>query len=53
MSIKVHLLHSHPDKVLANCDDASEEQGERFYQDIKTMEECNQRRWDKQMMVEY
>ena len=40
MSIKVHFLHSYLDKFLDNCGNVSDEQGEQFYQDIKTMEEC-------------
>ena len=37
MSIKIHYLHSHLDKFPENLGDYSEEQGERFHQDIKTM----------------
>ena len=40
MSIKVHFLHSHLDKFLVNCGEESDEQGERFHQDIKTMDFC-------------
>ena len=39
MSIKVHFLHSHLDKFPDNWDDASDEQGEWFHRDIKTIEE--------------
>ena len=39
MSIKVHFLHSQLALFLENLGDASDEQGERFHQDIKTMEE--------------
>ena len=39
MSIKVHYLHSHLNKFQYNLGDFSEEQGERFHQDIKMMEE--------------
>ena len=39
MSIKVHFLHSHLDRFPENLSDFSKEQGERFYQDIKVMEE--------------
>ena len=38
MSAKVHFLHSHVNYFPANFGEMSEEQGERFYQDIKTME---------------
>ena len=53
MSIKVHFLHSHLDKFPENCGDVSDEQVERFHQDIKLMEERYQGRWDKRMMVDY
>ena len=39
MSIKVHYLHSHLSEFPANLGDVSEEQGERFHQDVKVMEE--------------
>ena len=38
MSIKVHFLHNHLDRFPANCGDVSDEQVERFHQDIKEME---------------
>ena len=41
MNIKVHFLHSHLDRFPANCGDVSDEQGEWFHQDIKTMEKRN------------
>ena len=47
MSIKVHFLHSRLDRYPENHGDASDEQGERFNQDIKVMEEKYQGRWDK------
>ena len=43
MSIKVHFLHSHLDRFPENLGDFSEEQGERFHQDTKVMEERYQR----------
>ena len=46
MSIKVHFLHKHLDRFPANCGDVSDEQGERFHQDIKEMENRCQGRWD-------
>ena len=39
MSIKVHYLQCHLDYFPANLGDVSEEQGERFHQDIKTKED--------------
>jgi hypothetical protein len=53
MSIKIHYLFSHLDKFPENLGDVSEEQGERFHQDIKTMEERYQGRWNANMMADY
>lgn len=46
MSIIVHFLYSHLDHFPSNLGNSSEEQGERFHQDIQVMEEKNQGRWD-------
>jgi len=35
MNLKIHFLHSHIDYFPANLGDFSEEQGERFHQDLK------------------
>ncbi|KAJ8957397.1 hypothetical protein NQ318_004877 [Aromia moschata] len=53
MSIKVHYLDSHLDRFPENLGDMSEEQGERFHQDIKIMEDRYQGRWDIHMMADY
>ena len=53
MSIKLHYLFSHLDYFPGNLGDVSEEQGERFHHDIRTMEERYQDRWDVHMMVDY
>ena len=53
MSIKVHFLHNHLDRFPENCGDVSDEQGERFHQDIKEMETRYQGRWDARMMTDY
>lgn len=53
MSVKLHFLASHLDYFPNNCSDYSEEQGERFHQDIRTMEERYQGRWDINMMADY
>lgn len=53
MSIKVHYLHSHLAQFPENMGHVSEEQGERFHQDIKVMEERYQGRWDSNMMADY
>jgi len=38
MSLKLQYLHSHLDHFHENLGDVSEEQGERFHQDMKEME---------------
>ena len=53
MSIKLHFLDSHLDFFPDNLGDYSEEQGERFHQDIKTMETRYQGRWNVNMMADY
>ncbi|GFX44249.1 uncharacterized protein TNCV_4376371 [Trichonephila clavipes] len=53
MSIKIHFLHSHLDRFSQNLGDFSEEQGERFHQDLRTTEERYQGRWDSHMMANY
>ena len=53
MSVKLHFLHSHVDFFPANLGDVSEEQGERFHQDIKDMEKRYQGRWNANMMADY
>ncbi|GFS88858.1 uncharacterized protein TNCV_3569561 [Trichonephila clavipes] len=53
MSIKVQFLHSHLDRFPQNLGDFSEEQGERFHQDLRTMEKRYQGRWDSHMMGDY
>ncbi len=53
MSLKVHYLHSHLSEFPENLGDVSEEQGERFHQDIKVMEERYQGRWNCNMMADY
>ena len=53
MSIKLHYLFSRLDYFPENLGDASKEQGERFHQDIKMMEDRYQGRWDAHMMSDY
>ena len=52
MSIKLHYLFSHLDYFTGNLGDVSEEQEERLYQDIRTMEERYQGCWDSHMMAD-
>ena len=53
MSKKVHFLHTHLDYFHQNLGDTSEKHGERFHQDIKSIETRCQSRWDVSMMADY
>jgi hypothetical protein len=53
MSLKLHSLHFNLDYFPENLGDLSEEQGERFHQDVKEMERRCQGRWDVSMMADY
>lgn len=53
MSSKIHYLHNHLENFPENLGDYSEEQGERFHQDFRTMEERYQGKWDDHMMADY
>ena len=53
MSIKLHFLHSHLSRFPENLGDLSDEQGERFHEDISDMEVRYQGRWDATMLTDY
>ncbi|KYM93998.1 hypothetical protein ALC62_15394, partial [Cyphomyrmex costatus] len=53
MNLKLYFLDSHFDKFPHNLGDFSEEQGERFHQDMKIMETRYQGRWDVNMMADF
>jgi hypothetical protein len=53
MSLKIHLLHSHLDFFPENLGQVSDEQGERFHQDIATMEQRYQGKWTPSMLADY
>lgn len=53
MSVKLHFLHSHLDYFPSNLGAYSEEQGERFHQDICHMEDRYRGRWNISMMADY
>ena len=53
MSVKLHFLKSHLDSFPENLGAVSDEQGERFHQDLMVMEERYQGRWDSHMMADY
>ena len=49
ISVKFHFLRSHLDYFPHNC----EEQGERFHQDIRVMNERCQGRWNVNFLADY
>ena len=53
MSIKLHFFHSHLARFPENLGDVSDEQGERYYQDISDMEVLYQGCWDATMLADY
>lgn len=53
MSLKLHFLNSHVDYFPENLGAVSEEQGERFHQDVKEMERRYQGRWNVNMIADY
>ena len=53
MSVKVHCMYRHLNYFPENLGAMSEDQGERFHQDLKTMEKRYQGRWNKNMMADY
>lgn len=53
MSLKMHFLHSHLSFFPSNLGAVSDEHGERFHQEISTMEERYQGRFNPNMMGDY
>ena len=53
MSLKIHFLHSHLDFFPANLGAVSDEHGERFHQDIATMEKPYQDNWNPSTLDDY
>lgn len=53
MSLKMHFLHSHFSFFPPNLGAVSDEQGERFHQDVKKLEERYQGRWNTTMLGDY
>ena len=53
LSLKMHFLHSHLDFFPENLGAVSDEQGERFHQDIQSMEARYQGFWNEGMMGDY
>ncbi|KAL0831279.1 hypothetical protein ABMA28_002123 [Loxostege sticticalis] len=53
MSLKVHMLHAHLDQFKDNLGAYSEEQGERFHQDVMDFEQRYQGQYNENMMGDY
>ena len=53
MSIKVHFLFSQLDKFPNNLGALSDEQGERFHQDLMAVEKSYQDRSDRHVLADY
>ncbi|KAL6481776.1 hypothetical protein MHYP_G00098560 [Metynnis hypsauchen] len=53
MSLKIHILDAHLDKFKENMGAYSEEQGERFHQDIMNFERRYQGQYNENMMGDY
>ena len=53
MSLKLHFLHSHLDFFRENLVDLSDEHGEIFHQDIFSMEQRYQGRWNTAMIGDH
>ena len=53
MSLKMHFLDSHLDFFPSNLGEVSDEQGERFHQDISVIEGRYQGRYDANMMGDF
>jgi len=53
MSLKIHFIHSYLDFFPENFGEVSDEQGERFHQDISSMEKRYQGKWNCAMLADY
>ena len=53
MSLKLHMLDAHLDKFKDNMGNYSEEQGERFHQDVKEVERRYQGHYNEKMMGDH
>jgi len=53
MSLKIHFPESHFNFFPENLSEVSDEHGERFHQDIMTMEKRYQGTWTSSMLAEY
>ena len=53
MSLKIHFLDSHLDFFPDNCGMVSDEHGERFHQEVATIEQRYQGKWSTSMLADY
>jgi hypothetical protein len=53
MSLKIHFLQSHLDLFPGNLGAVSDEHGERFHQDIASIEKRYQGKWSPSMLADY
>jgi hypothetical protein len=53
MSLKIHFLHSHLDFFPENLGAVSDEHGERFHQDIATIENRYTSKWSRAVIADY
>jgi len=53
MSLKIHFLRSHLDFFPESCGAVTDEHGERFHQDISSMEKRYQGKWNCAMLTGY
>ena len=52
MLLKIHMLHSHLNFFPDNCGVVSDEDVERFHQEIATMEKRYQGKWSSSMLAD-
>jgi hypothetical protein len=52
-SLKTHVLHFHLNFFPNNCGMVSDELGERFHQEIATMEKRYQGKWSTSILADY
>jgi hypothetical protein len=53
MSLKMLFLHSHLNSFAVNCGAVSDEDSERFHQDILAMENRHKGKWSAAMSADY
>jgi hypothetical protein len=53
MQLNIHFLHSHLDFFSENCVAVSDKHGERFHQDVSSMEKRYQGKWNCSVLADY